>query len=70
MAVWAKIVAVFVKNFWGGFWRALAPKVAVSDLEQLTTLVQTSEESKTILDRKLEVFWEKNLPQVSHYDQQ
>ena len=38
MAVWAKIVAVFGKIFWGGFWRVWAPKVAVSDFDLLETL--------------------------------
>ena len=40
MAVWAKIVAVFGKIFWGGFWRVWAPKVAVSDFDLLETLLQ------------------------------
>ena len=39
MAVWAKIVAVFGKIFWGGFWRVWAPKVAVSDFDLLETLL-------------------------------
>ena len=38
VAVWAKIVAVFGKIFWGGFWRVWAPKVAVSDFDLLETL--------------------------------
>ena len=38
MAVWAKIVAVFREKNWGGFWRVLAPKAAVSDFEVLKTL--------------------------------
>ena len=38
VAVWAKIVAVFVKNFWGGFWRVWAPKLAVFDFDLLETL--------------------------------
>ena len=31
-------MVVFGKKFWGGFWRVLAPKVAVSDLKHLGTL--------------------------------
>ena len=38
VAVWAKIVAVFGKIFWGGFWWVWAPKVAVSDFDLLETL--------------------------------
>ena len=43
MAVWAKIVAVFGKIFWGGFWRVWAPKVAVSDFDLLETLVSAAQ---------------------------
>ena len=32
-------MAVFREKNWGGFWRVLAPKVAVSDFEVLKTLV-------------------------------
>ena len=39
VAVWAKIVVVFGKIFWGGFWRVWASKVAVSDFDLLETLV-------------------------------
>ena len=51
VAVWAKIVVVFGKIFWGGFWRVLAPKVAVSDLKHLLTLTESDEivEAVTLL---------------------
>ena len=38
MAVRAKIVAVFGEIFWGGIWRVLALKVAVSNFDLLETL--------------------------------
>ena len=46
MAVWAKIVAVFREKNWGGFWRVLAPKVAVSDFEVLKTLKAPAESNR------------------------
>ena len=39
MAVRVKIVAVFGEIFWGGIWRVLALKVAVSNFDLLETLV-------------------------------
>ena len=39
MAVRVKIVAVFGEIFWGGIWRVLALKMAVSDLKHLGTLM-------------------------------
>ena len=51
VAVWAKIVAVFGKIFWGGFWRVWAPKVAVSDFDLLETLQKAQEEKHSILQR-------------------
>ena len=38
MAVRVKIVAVFGEIFWGGIWRVLALKVAVSNFDLLETL--------------------------------
>ena len=40
-----KIVAVFGKIFWGGFWRVWAPKVAVSDFDLLETLIVLKKKS-------------------------
>ena len=43
MAVRVKIVAVFGEIFWGGIWRVLALKVAVSDFDLLETLRKKEE---------------------------
>ena len=42
MAVRVKIVAVFGEIFWGGIWRVLALKVAVSNFDLLETLIRAS----------------------------
>ena len=42
------MVVFFGKIFWGGFWRVLAPKVAVSDLEVLKTLTIRVNKSEKI----------------------
>ena len=44
MAVRVKIVAVFGEIFWGGIWRVLALKVAVSNFDLLETLVRNLRE--------------------------
>ena len=60
MAVWAKIVAVFGKIFWGGFWRVWAPKVAVSDFDLLETLQKSS--GRKTLDFTKELVTFRNIP--------
>ena len=52
MAVWAKNMEVFGKENWGGFWRVLAPKVAVSDLELLETLATWYSEDSRLRNRR------------------
>ena len=67
MAVWAKIVAVFGKIFWGGFWRVWAPKVAVSDFDLLETLFELGEKNSDT-EFRFVMFLSENLWRLNESD--